>query len=213
MADLRYTLVTDGSSDASLIPILTWLLRTNGPEVAIQPAWADWRSLPKPPKTLRDKIRFALEFFPCDLLFVHRDAETQPREQRVLEISTAVARELADVPPYICVVPVRMTEAWLLFDEMAIRHAAGNRRGQQRVDLPVLARMEDLPNPKQLLYECLQSASGQSGRRLKQFRVAVHARRVADLIDDFSPLRTLSSFALLEQDIRNFIDAHLFQEL
>jgi hypothetical protein len=106
-----------------------------------------------------------------------------------------------------------MTEAWLLFDEMAIRHAAGNRRGQQRVDLPVLARMEDLPNPKQLLYECLQSASGQSGRRLKQFRVAVHARRVADLIDDFSPLRTLSSFALLEQDIRNFIDAHLFQEL
>ncbi|MEZ4614160.1 MAG: hypothetical protein R2867_01410 [Caldilineaceae bacterium] len=207
MADLRYTLITDGSSDASLIPILTWLLRTNGLDVAIQSTWADWRRLPKPPKTLREKIKFAVEFFPCDLLFIHRDAENQPREQRVHEIETAIGNEFVDgqAMPYICVVPIRMTEAWLLFDELAIRHAAGNRRGQQRFDLPTLARMEELPNPKQLLYECLQSASGQSGRRLKQFRVAVHARRVADFIEDFSPLRALSSFTLLERDIRNFI--------
>jgi hypothetical protein len=30
MLDLRYSLVSDGSSDAALLPILSWLLRENG---------------------------------------------------------------------------------------------------------------------------------------------------------------------------------------
>lgn len=37
MTELRYTVVTDGSSDVALIPILTWLLRANGVAYAIQP--------------------------------------------------------------------------------------------------------------------------------------------------------------------------------
>ena len=47
MTELRYTFVTDGSSDAVLIPILTWLLRENGVEFAIQPAWADLTRIPR----------------------------------------------------------------------------------------------------------------------------------------------------------------------
>jgi hypothetical protein len=40
--------------------------------------------------------------------------------------------------PVVCVVPVRMMEAWLLIDEMAIRRVAGNPNGRIPIELPVL---------------------------------------------------------------------------
>jgi hypothetical protein len=40
MRELRYTLLSDGPSDRALLRILTWLLRTHGVEMAIQPDWA-----------------------------------------------------------------------------------------------------------------------------------------------------------------------------
>ena len=79
MSELRYTLLTDGSSDAALLPILTWLLTTNGVAWAIQAEWADLRRVRRSRK-LADRIILSLALYPCDLLFVHRDAEKEPRE-------------------------------------------------------------------------------------------------------------------------------------
>lgn len=211
MKELRYTLVSDGSSDASLLPIMSWLLRENGVTIAIQATWADLRRLRYPAKTLSEKIQRAQELYPCDLLFIHRDGEAQPRQQRLTEIHAAVNdRQLStEKVPFICIIPIRMTEAWLLFNESAIRHAAGNRSGQQKLTLPPLTKVESVADPKDLLYEALKTASGLNGRRLKQFRPNQHARRVAELIDDFSPLRDLPAFAAVEADIRTFIQHHL----
>jgi len=47
MKELYYTFLTDGSSDKALMPVLTWLLRVNQVECAIQPQWADLRRLRK----------------------------------------------------------------------------------------------------------------------------------------------------------------------
>ncbi|MEH2437636.1 MAG: hypothetical protein V7K25_25980 [Nostoc sp.] len=41
MKELCYTLLSDGSSDKALMPILTWLLREHQVECAIQSNWAD----------------------------------------------------------------------------------------------------------------------------------------------------------------------------
>jgi len=208
MKELRYTLVTNGSSDTALLPILTWLLRSQGTSCAIQAQWADLRQLRRPRKWgLADRIRWSLDLYPCELLFVHRDAEGEPREKRVDEINEAIEEVVTShlVPPVVCVVPVRMQEAWLLFDE-AIRHAAGNRSGRHPLDLPPIRQLERLPDPKTMLYECLKQASGLSGRRLKRFPVHKRARRVAELIDDFSPLRALSAFKALENDIVEIIE-------
>lgn len=206
---LRYTLVTDGSSDAALLPILTWLLRERGVSLAIQPEWADLRRLRYArERTLAKRIWLSLDLYPSDLLFVHRDAEKAPREQRVSEIETAIAAVSADhpVPPAVCVVPIRMQEAWLLFDEIAIRHAAGNRHGQAPLDLPPLQGVEELPDPKQVLYDCLKQASGFTGRRLRSFPVRQHVRRVSEFIDDFAPLRILSAFSVLESDVAAIVE-------
>ncbi len=101
---------------------------------------------------------------------------------------------------FVPVVPVRMTEAWLLIDEGAIRRAASNPNGTQELELPAIARLEDLSDPKTALHDMLLKASEKRGRRLDQFRKripsAVH--RVAELITDFRPLRQLDAFRAFE---------------
>jgi hypothetical protein len=136
---------------------------------------------------------------------VHRDAERESHSYRVAEIGQAVqnaAENLGAFPPVVCVVPVRMQEAWLLFEEDALRRAAGNPHGRQPLDLPHVRHVESLPDPKRILHDNLRAASGLSERRLKRFSVAVAASRVAEFIDDFSPLRALSAFRELENEVK-----------
>ena len=168
MKEIRYTLITDGSSDRALMPILTWLLIDLGVNLPIQPTWADFRRLHNPPKKLEDRIHKAIALYPCDLLFVHRDAEKEPRQKRVSEINQAVESIPLDVRlPVVCVIPVKMTEAWLLIDEKAIREAAGNPKGRQPLDLPKTSNTEGLSDPKETLRGLLETACGHAPRRQK----------------------------------------------
>lgn len=195
---MRCTLLVDGSSDAVLLPILGWLLKQRAVRAELQ--WADLRKLPAPPKELHERIQTAFELYPCDLLFVHRDAERESREHRVEEIRTALDK-LDPSPLAVCVIPVRMQEAWLLVDEPALRRAADCPGGKTALNLPALDRIEQLADPKQRLHDLLRQASGLQGRRAKQFRPRVHAHQLADRIDDFSPLRRLPAFQALEAEL------------
>lgn len=201
MNELRYTFLADGPADRVLLPLLTWLLIENGVKYPIQPAWGDLGRLRRRPKSLSERIAASLDLYPCDLLFVHRDAEREPLEHRYAEIQKALKRVAIPLPPVVCVVPVRMQEAWLLFDEMALRHAASNPNGRHALNMPDLARIEALSDPKAILYELLREASGRTGRRLTSFRESKIAVRLVEYIDDFSPLRALPAFRKLETDL------------
>jgi hypothetical protein len=205
MNELRYTLVSDGSSDRALLPILSWLLRQHRVMYPIQPDWADLGRLRNPPKDLSSKIEQSIDLYPCELLFVHRDAEKLSYIQRKDEIISALSNTICANTPSICVVPVRMTEAWLLIDEKALRRAAGNVNGQKPLELPPPSLLEQHSDPKRLLYDLLRDASERKGRRLSNFPVGQSALLVAEYIDDFSPLRNLSAFASLEADLKEIV--------
>lgn len=209
MDELRYTLLTDGTSDKTLLPLLTWLLRQHGVRIAIQAEWADLGRLRSVPKHLSEKIALAIELYPCDVLFIHRDAESATYQERFEEIIQAL-EELNDwdaITP-ICVIPIRMQEAWFLFDETALRQAAGNPHGRTRLQLPALKNVETLADPKMTLYALLKEASELKGRRLKDFNARQAVHRLSDEINDFSPLRQLSAFQYLEEDIQKAIHAN-----
>jgi hypothetical protein len=174
----------------------------------IDPQFADHRDLPNPPQGLTERIRKTVEEFPCDFLFVHRDAEREAPARRREEIIQA-AQE-AGISTVICIVPVRMTEAWLLFDESAIRTAAGNPKGDAALKLPSLKRTESEPDPKTILRQALEAASESSGRKLKQFQRDIPSLvpRVAELIEDFSPLRALSAFRAFETDVHRALTGY-----
>lgn len=174
-------------------------------EADLEGEWADLGRLPDPPKGLVMRMETSLRLYPCDLLFVHRDAEGQPVEKRQSEISEAWASvgtpEEQQPPKVIPVVPVKMMEAWLLVDEKAIRTAAGNPNGSETLDLPPLSHLEDMPDPKTVLFDCLRKASGLSGVRRKKFRPHAAVHRVAQLQTGIGPLRDLEAFRRLETDL------------
>lgn len=206
MMEIRYTLVSDGSSDKALIPVLNWLLQTHLNNYAIQSEWADLRRLDKSLRdTFKKRIELSVELYPCDLLFIHRDAEKDSHQSRVNEIHAAVNSVDSLWIPAVCVVPVPMTEAWLLFDVVALRKAASNPNGTTILQLPDIKRLEDLPDPKQMLYQLLRQASELPSKRLRRFRESECTHRVAEFIDDFSPLRALSAFRALESEVEAVI--------
>lgn len=200
MTGLRYTLLGDGASDRVLIHPIRWALRVE--QVAVETGrWADLSRLRPRPASLADRIHRAIELYPAELLFVHRDAEGEQREHRLEEIRTAVG---ATCERHVPVVPVRMTEAWLLHDEAAIRRASGNPNGRTDPGLPRPEGVERLSDPKETLRCALLEASELPARRRRRLatRFGDMRARTAELIGDFAPLRAAPAFAALLMDLR-----------
>jgi hypothetical protein len=204
MNPLKHTLVSDGPTDTNLIPIINWTLKEVGGVDLAEGVRAEFWRLPTSPASLEARICKAVELFPCDVLFIHRDAEKEGMEARDAEIRVAVQNVAASgcKLPAVAIVPVRMTEAWLLFNENAIRQAAGNPNGTVALNLPALNKIESRPDPKKDLQKALQIASGLKGRRLKKFNTTQAFWRVVDFLDDFSSLRELEAYLVFENAVR-----------
>jgi len=197
---LRYTLLTDGRSDQVLQHPIDWLLRLHVPASTFRRQWVDLATLPSPPKSLPQKCLAAVRLYPCELLVVHRDAEAQSIAVRKQEVARAIANAGLTRPPHVCLVPVRMTEAWFLFDTNAIRIAAGNPHGTQDLGLPPMHRFEQM-DAKPALHQALRAASGHTGRKLRKFCSARAVHRLGESLCDFSPLRQLPSFRSFEEEL------------
>ena|ERR1035437_1348888 len=205
MKVIRHTLVSEGSTDANLIPIIDWTLKHAAGVPLSEGVRADFWRLPERPQNTTDRLLKAVEIFPCEVLFVHRDADGELPQARCDEICRAFDKAGIKLPA-VAVVPVRMLEAWLCFNEDAIRRASGNPNGKAPLNLPTLKRVESRPDPKKDLREALLTASELSGRRRKKFDATAAFWRVVDFIDDFSPLRELSSFQAFENSIKSLKD-------
>jgi hypothetical protein len=154
------------------------------------------------------ELCYTLQLYPCDLLFIHRDAENQTRNDRIQEIKKALDKiKIDDRQLIIYIIPIRMLETWLLFDEFAIKKVAGNPHSKDRLNLPKINSLENLSNPKEKLCEILRNTSGLTGRKLKDFKAREREKihRIAWEIKDFSVLRQLSAFQILETDIRDIL--------
>ena len=146
--EINFVLICDGSADVGLGNHVQAILLQNG---ATQVNWtASYQG-----RRLQDKIRFGLrQTNHPEMLFVHRDAEVADPEERYAEICSAIGGvEFHGVS--VGIVPRRMTEAWLLLDEPAIREVVGRPRGVEPLHLPSFRDVESLPDPKERLREAL----------------------------------------------------------
>ena len=193
MTRIRVTLIADGSSDRVLTRIVEWVLREAQFVPTVQ--FATKGILPRHPDTLRKYADLAVELYPADVLFVHRDSEGVSYDDRAFEIQQALAGHATS---HVCVIPVRMTEAWFLFDEAALRFVAGNPNGRVALDLPLDKQIEGLPSPKTVLHQALLLATEASGRKLAKFDTAKAYHQLAERISSFEPLRKLPAFQQFE---------------
>lgn len=209
---LRYTLLTDGSSDKALMGIIKWLLDDLFPQLPNKGEFADFRGLPSPPNPgdVACRIVKALELYPCDILFYHRDAEK--REKDIVNQRKEVLPKTPNtIKHVVCVVPVAMMETWLLIDETAIKKAAGNRNYKGEIKLPSPNSLEAERDPKSLLHKLLKEASGLKGRNLERFNVRQAVHWVVENIRDFSVLRGLEAFQVFEDDLKKAVNEYLME--
>jgi len=111
MKELKYTLIEDGSSDKTLLRIIKWSLDNLFPQMANEGTFADFRIMQDPPKNLGEKVKRAKYFYPYDILFIHRDAETtnvKIIDQRLNEIVKEIGED--ELQKTVCVVPRKLLE-------------------------------------------------------------------------------------------------------
>lgn len=210
MPQLLLTLVGEGPTDNALLPIIEWTL--NSLELGLLPDVEFVSRFVGPKETpgvfdVVERAVVSMVDFPCDLLFLHHDADGPTASPWADQIRAAVvdSRQQGQVvPPAVPVVPVREMEAWLLIDEQAIRLAAGAARGTTPLDLPRGRAIERCPDPKLILRQALQKASGLPGRRLRDLD-DVRPLDVAAVIRSFAALRRLPAFRAFEADVRRVI--------
>jgi len=209
MKEIKYTLIADGSSDKTLLSIIKWLLDDLYPKVPTQGILADFRGLPNPPKTLSQKLNLAKRYYPFDIVFVHRDAESiNPKSivQRQAEIQKEIGK--SEYGKTVCIIPIKMMETWLLIDPEAIKKAAGNRNYAGKINLPALKKLEKENQPKKLLHELLLNASGLKGRNLRKFNVDKAVHLVSENIQNFGVLRELEAFSVFEKNLTAVLNVH-----
>lgn len=207
MTHVNSLLICDGASDAALEHPIRWLIQRSRFAGTLSIQTADLSRTPEKPKGLKERLELAIKIYQPDVIFIHRDAERDSWTQRCSEIEQR-ARELRlSSGGWIPVIPVRMLEAWLLFDESAIRRAADNPNGTVRLNLPSLKRLESLPDPKTELFEAIKTASELKGRRLQKLKPVRKRHIVAEEISDFTPLLKLEAFKRLHDDITSTFDA------
>lgn len=187
---LTFSVIADGGTDRVLVPIIQWAIHRLDPQVEIlEPEFAKRKGSVK---------EFLSAYHPdVMLVFVHRDSENRSLEERLVEFDTT---EGSNIVP---VIPVRMSEAWLLVNGPAIARAAGS--SSSVVDIPKVSAIENISNPKRHLDKLLLEAAGNpSGRRRKTFKRSMVNRRVsvASFITDFSSLEDLRAFRSFQQSLQ-----------
>jgi hypothetical protein len=193
--------VAEGSSDAPLAALVADLFAEHDVHLRLQEPDFTWL---KVAKDVRSKVTAGIELAGAnlDVIVVHRDADNagaDARTQEIVKAVTGVAASARVVP----VVPVRMTEAWLLLDEAAIRRVAGNPNGRAKLGLPKLHEVESVADPKHLLKQCLLTAADCTGRRRDQVgrRFDEHRRNLLQRLDPHGPVTKLASWQRLVDSV------------
>lgn len=214
---IRFLLVCEGSSDDALVHHIKKLLIKCGateadgtPDHRIPSAVKQGQETSLAVKVEQGlKLSGALDLLP-DLLFIHRDADHYRNtnaagpDKRYNEIQAAV-QSVRYHGRYVGVVPVRMTEAWLLANECEIRCVAGKPDNRCNLNLPALRGIERIGNPKQCLQELLLQAGSPKGRRrIKDFKsenkFMSHRRQLIENLPVGGPLERLPSWVRFRND-------------
>lgn len=176
---MRFLLVCDGSADQYLVQHIRRLLIELGDGSPDGDAWYHGRRL-------SDRIRSGLEYSSSvDCLFIHRDAEhpSQVSNRRDEMVNALREAEYADL--WVGIIPIRMTEAWLLLDESSIRRVSGSPNGTNELRVPRPRDVEGIVDPKSELNRMLTEASGARGRRRRRIQKELPRMR-RQLLEDLA---------------------------
>ena len=206
---LQFVLIGEGSSENALISHLENVCLELGAD-EVTGIELDFRRLPEPiKKTVAAKLSAAMQLEPrADLFLIHRDADSRDPQPRYVEIADAVTKCQCQ-KPWVAIVPVQETEAWLLLDEDAIRRVANKPHGRGSLDLPSPHEVEGKANPKELLQQAIATASETAGDRRRETNANFPENRriLLQSLSVHGPIRQLPAWKRMYADIGNALNA------
>ncbi len=138
-------------------------------------------------------------------LAIHTDADDNTYEERMGNKIIPAQKELDGLKEDICrvltpVIPVRMTEAWMLADKQLLKDEIGTTKSDD--ELGINHDPESMSDPKQVVKEAIRIAeSGTSKRRHK-----LHISELYSIIGDklrISELMRLKSYRSFQEAVRD----------
>jgi hypothetical protein len=204
---IHFVLIGEGSSDNGLIPHLEKLCIEAGADEVSGTSPDFQRVSELIGSRIEAKIRATFLLEPgANLIFIHRDADSRNPNPRYKEIYLAT-RAASWTQPYVAVVPVQETEAWLLLDEGAIRQIAQRPSGRGALSLPRPKRVESVASPKEKLQRALISACELKGRRLERFKrnFSAHRQLLLQRLPIGGNLNQVLSWVRLRRDLERVI--------
>ncbi|UYG07542.1 hypothetical protein [Halomonas sp. M4R1S46] len=183
MQEINFILTCEGTSDANLVEHLKNLLIQRGAD-EVSGQHADLSILRKPPGgSVREKLNAINELYPeANVVFIHRDADNQGAEERANEIKEQSENFPKTTIPLI---PVKITETWLLADKEKITEITGVEPN----NIPPLKNLEKSGRAKEILMDCLTS-----GVKKKQKKTTFYRAR-AQLCQELRPEGPVSMLA------------------
>ena len=198
----RVLFLGEGSSDEGIAGHIERIAYECGVEIAI--TVPKMELIPSDDKSVKSRLdairRLGGEY---DLAIIHRDGDRDGREARLDEIRRAVESVMLE-SAFAAVIPIRMTEAWLVLDEMALRTVAGNPNSKVPLPIPGAAEAERIADPKALLRDILVAAAELTGRKRRIFQTHFpnHRRLLLQRLSADGPVRKLRSWKDFDRDVR-----------
>lgn len=195
--------IAEGTSDHPLSNIVETLFFTKGVEIRL--STPDFSLLSeKVNKDIKSKVEAGVKLIGSvpDVIVIHRDADNSGTLARIKEIDLGT-RHLLNLTKVVPIIPVKMTEAWLLLDEKSIRTVSGNPKGKVSINIPKVREVESIANPKSFLAECILTASELTGRKRETLkkRFNQNRRQLLGKLDQEGPVTSLPSWQNLLKSV------------
>lgn len=202
---ITYLFLSEGTSDEVLVPLINRLVLANidGP---VRPIVPNFSILRPQPKTLSEKLHAVISLYSgIDIIIIHRDADNVGYEARRAEIDHVISHTRI-LWPYVPLIPVRMTEAWLLTDFNAIHNAIGFGKSKNEIEFLSLRKVEGLADPKAYLLNKIKEIANLPKRRERDLNVYMVRKKIGVHLTNLENLNRLSSFVSFKGDLAAAID-------
>lgn len=139
------------------------------------------------------------------LLIVHADADAPTRDDALRERYEPGRQQVVDLDwsigeAMVPIIPIRMTEAWMMADLSAFQYVVGTNLGRESLGFPDRADLvEGILNPKQKLLKALRSAAASHRRRRKASLPGLYEPMAR--IVNLSVLEQIPAFKAFEEDL------------
>ena len=145
------------------------------------------------------------------ILFIHADADADAKAARQQRVQPAMDKLMAtgefSAHDIVAVIPVRMTDAWMLADPDALRKALHLVENLD-LELPTRTReLERLTEPKAQLQQITRRSSTRKRQRRRRDPLDSLPRQLGNSIS-LDCLRRLPAFQIMERELRQSL-AHL----